>query len=84
MNSALTPGVELQQTAELLRSEQSKTERLQGFLEHAEHEVEQLTNQLDQQKAMITSLEADKVNAARQLGIAKTGRYSLVWILRII
>lgn len=66
--------LELQQTSDLLRSEQSKTEKLQGFLEHAEHDVEQLTNQLEEQKARIATLESDKNSTARHLQVAKTGR----------
>lgn len=66
--------LELQQTAELLKSEHSKTERLQGFLEHAESDIEQLTNQLEEHKARISTLESDKNSTARQLQAAKTGR----------
>ena len=65
--------LELQQTADLLRSEQSKTEKLQGFLEHAESDVEQLTNQLEEHKDRIFVLETDKSAVARQLQAAKSG-----------
>lgn len=57
----------------MLKSEQSKTEKLQDFLEHAESDVEQLTNQLEEQKDRISDLEAEKNVSARQLTAAKTG-----------
>ncbi|EKM61461.1 uncharacterized protein PHACADRAFT_190627, partial [Phanerochaete carnosa HHB-10118-sp] len=63
---------QLQQTSDVLRSERSKTEKLQGFLEHAESDVEQLTNQLEEQKARMATLESDKNSTARHLQTAKT------------
>lgn len=70
--------LELEQTGALLKSEQSKTEKLQDFLEHAESDVEQLTNQLEEQKDRISDLEAEKSASARQLTAAKTGETSPV------
>ena len=64
---------ELQQTSERLRSEQSKTEKLQGFLEHAESDVEQLTKEVEEHKARISAVESDKNSTVRQLQTAKTG-----------
>ncbi len=64
---------ELQQVNDLLRSEQSKTEKLQGFLEHAEKDVEQMSNQLDEQKDLVSTLEQEKAGISRQLSAAKTG-----------
>ena len=66
---------ELQQTTDLLRSEQSKTEKLQGFLEHAESDVEQLTNQLEEHKERIAALEIDKTSTSRQLQGVKAGKF---------
>lgn len=65
---------ELQQTSDLLRSEQSKTEKLQDFLQHAESDVEQLSNQLDEQKRLFSTLEAEKAAVSRQLSAARTGK----------
>ena len=72
-NDGMEP--ELQQLQDLLRSEQSKTEKLQGFLEHAEKDVEEMSNQLDKQKALVASLEQEKVALSRQLSGAKTGLF---------
>ncbi|KAI0692963.1 hypothetical protein BC835DRAFT_1098649 [Cytidiella melzeri] len=63
----------LQQANDLLGSEQSKTEKLQGFLEHAEQEVEQMTNLLDEQKDLVSTLEQEKGTLLRQLAGARTG-----------
>ena len=65
--------VEFQQISDLFRSEQSKTEKLQGFLEHAEKDVEEMTNQLDEQKALVSTLEQEKAGLSRQLTGAKNG-----------
>lgn len=68
--------LELQQTIEALRSEQSKTEKLQDFLQHAESDVEQLSNQIEEQKVLVATLETEKGVVARQLIAAKTGKLS--------
>jgi peptidoglycan hydrolase CwlO-like protein len=78
IDDILMQTLELQQTTELLRSEQSKTEKLQGFLEHAESDVEQLTNQAEEYKDLISSLEAEKNANTRQLQGAKTGEESIL------
>ncbi len=64
---------ELQQMNDVLQSERSKTEKLQGFLEHAESDVEQLTNQLEEHNIRLSSLESEKGSLSRQLAAAKTG-----------
>lgn len=51
----------------------NKTEKLQRYLKHAEEDVEKLTTQLDEQKAMVTSLESEKGQLSRQLSASKSG-----------